>query len=323
MSLSKIKIMKNIFIIFYIVSISSFAFSQKQNKIQIIDYRTKKPVSFVTIFDKQSNKGFYCDENGYFLSGKITTDTIILSCIGYELLNISKNDMIKQDKINMYPKVYNINEIVISPDKKQRIKKYSGFSKCKPALSISNTQGAVFATLINNPNNINSIISEIIIPTRNNNHLSKKENILNGFFRIHLYSVNEKDSSPNKELLNENLTFNFSDFNKKNKIGISTRNVIKINISEYNIMMPRDGIFVGIEWLGDNLIENTKKRSTWQPFVCFTKDTDQCFTWTKDELTNNKWELVDKEDKWNIYKDGVINAMFGIKIKPNGKHPRW
>jgi len=59
--------------------------------------------------------------------------------------------------------------------------------------------------------------------------------------RPHLYSVDKNNGNPNKELLNNNIIVSVKDKN----------NILSIDISKMNIIFPKDGIFVALEWVGN------------------------------------------------------------------------
>ncbi|MEA3318146.1 MAG: hypothetical protein U9R54_09330, partial [Bacteroidota bacterium] len=60
--------------------------------------------------------------------------------------------------------------------------------------------------------------------------------------------------------------------------------------------------------------DNTERHG-WHPFLIFTYDIDKPITWTKDALTNNKWELMDENNYWRRQDKKISNATFGLKVK--------
>lgn len=277
--------------------------SQSNQKIQILDKETNDPVSFATILNKHKNSGAYADKNGYFIFEFQKNDTLVISCIGYFSKIIAIKTSNDQDVIYLNPKMYNINEIVVKPDSKEQKTRHLGYDKHKPDFTICNTPGAIIASYILNQTQLSIVIKEIIIPTKEKKRSSEHNNIQEGYIRVHLFTVNPVNNSPDKELLTKNLIYNTSEL-KRN---------IKIDISDQNILVPKEGVFVGIEWLGEN-IGNTERHG-WRPFLIFTYDIDESLTWTKDALTNNKWELMDENNYWNSQGKRTNNAIFGLKVK--------
>lgn len=294
--------MRKIIPIFVLLSIVSVGLAQTDCNFQIQNKTTAKPISYVTVLNKNTNTGTYTDENGCFVVDLQKADSIIVSCIGFETLEISLKANNQEKIIFLNPIVYCINEVEIKATTEPQNRKHLGYDKYKYDLTISNAPGATFVSYIPNQEHLNLVIEEIIIPTKKRNAISKRNNINDGFFRIHLFSVDQNTKKPDKELLTKNEIFNTSDFSNQK---------IKIDISEQNILLPEDGVFVGIEWLGDN--ENTERHG-WMPFLVFTMEISNPLTWTKDILTNNDWELVDG-NKWSQHSEGVINATFGISVK--------
>lgn len=66
--------------------------------------------------------------------------------------------------------------------------------------------------------------------------------------RIRVLSYNPKTNNPNIDIIRENLILTL-------KKGMNT-----IDISKYNIPMPKEGVFVAIEWL---IIEENAYESVW------------------------------------------------------------
>jgi len=292
------KVLFNLFFLFFLVQLS---FGQDVSKLQILDKNTKAPVPYATIVKKNENAGLYADEKGYFDVTFQHNDTLFISCIGYFSKIIPANDVKKQRTIYLTPKTYDINEVVIKPgDNNIRIKHW-GYDKSKSDITISNAPGATFVTYIPNETQSKVVLKDIIIPTKSKKRLSKAKDIREGYFRLHIFAVNDS-GSPGKELLTKDMVYNTSDFSRK----------FKIELVEQNIFIPNNGIFVGIEWLGDN--KGKEIRHGWKPFLCFTEAIDTPLTWTRDALTKNQWVIVDENNPWSRGTNGIINATFGVNV---------
>ena len=76
-----------------------------------------------------------------------------------------------------------------------------------------------------------SVISKVRFKIRN-------EGKPNAPFRIHIYNVNLKDTTPSHELLSENLI-----------VSSPKKGWFIINVEKYNIQVPQEGFFVAMEWI--------------------------------------------------------------------------
>ncbi len=109
--------MKNIFILILLLTISTLSYS-KSFLGKIIDSKTLQPIPFVNISLKGTYNGTVSDVNGRYKL-KILTDkiyTICFSCIGYQSLEISFNQLKENSDIILTPSITPLNEIVIMPD---------------------------------------------------------------------------------------------------------------------------------------------------------------------------------------------------------------
>ena len=133
---------------------------------QIIDIESGKPVPYTNIGIIGKNVGTVSDASGWFnieLNTEFDKDTLCISCIGYVskkyLIRDFKKDIrnIDQDKIQLLPKTYQLNEVLIKPIK-TRIYKLGNF--CEPNSPYgnafySNQLGTEIGILIELPRNSN------------------------------------------------------------------------------------------------------------------------------------------------------------------------
>jgi len=108
---------KNIILILLLIFETISLYSQTGLIItkQIIDKESEKPLPFAHILVRKYSTGTYSDENGYFtllLPKTSINDTITISFIGYETLNI-KISKIKNKKIELTPKINMLEEVAI------------------------------------------------------------------------------------------------------------------------------------------------------------------------------------------------------------------
>ena len=261
------------------------AFSQNSFKGIIVDTQNI-PIQFASISINQTANGTYTNEKGIFHFDSIQpTDTLKISCIGYEGRAICAKDI--KDRITLTSNSINIEEVTIDRKKKNRtftigyykmgsLLPYSHWSNYKSKL-------ATFIPYQSTP----AVIEKILLQITDVNDTTQ--------FKVYLYEVS-KDGSPGKEIYS--------------KILISNEIKNKIDISDEQIRMPSDGVFVAVEWLTEQVIKdwNDPKEifgSSWG--VKMTKPMDTNFTYIH---LKNKWRL------WNNNSDENRNARFGLVLKP-------
>jgi hypothetical protein len=91
----------------------------------VIDEESKQPISFVTIGVVNKSGGTYADEKGNYsleLSGYQHSDTLKFSCIGYNSVIFSVEEVVNKYKnlpcvINMKVNRIQLNEVVVKPSK--------------------------------------------------------------------------------------------------------------------------------------------------------------------------------------------------------------
>jgi hypothetical protein len=103
-------------IIIQVVSIYTFG----QTKGVIIDSKTNEKLPYVNIWVENQNIGTTSHENGEFEIDSSKGDFIILSGLGYEIKKIDLGNV--PAKIYLIPKVFELNEVIISPKKEKKEK---------------------------------------------------------------------------------------------------------------------------------------------------------------------------------------------------------
>lgn len=221
--------MKLFFSISLILILSS-SLAQNSISLLIIDSDSKEAVPFVKVTVKNKNRGTYSNEKGIVsLDNLMIKDTLYINHIGYEskLLLVKNLKYLKQ--ISLIPTTYILNETTIKASNYKET--LIGYSRIKSNSTLGTSIiGSETAVLIEPENITNAYINEIIFKIRN-----KSKN--NPIVRFHLYK--NKKGFPGEEI-----------FIKDNLFTIKSKNKVKINIQNENIKLPKQGIFVSLEWIG-------------------------------------------------------------------------
>ena len=225
---------KIIIIILFLKTLHSFSQNYK-----VIDFESKQPVQFATIKlikDGKLTNGFYTDENGSFTLNSEKNYQIVVSCIGYQTKNVTIDNT--TNSIEIEKKIYNLDEVVITVKKDIQI----GFIDAKNSKDIVGVSlGLEVAVFIENKLDYPALIKSVQFKVK-----KTKEKIA---YRLHLYEISENNLKPGDDLLNENFIY---------YIEPKVQGLIDIDLSEYNIVLPKKGVFVCIEGV-DGLNTNSTK----------------------------------------------------------------
>ena len=220
-------------ILFFIISYSISA----QIKGVVKDSLTGKAISYVNIWVQNENIGASTEENGEFSINTTKTKNLIFSALGYEKKTIKAADAAI---INLKPTSYQLDEVVISKRFETKI------------IEIGKTKTAIYQAFDNGPRidvkyfpyypkyKSTRYLKQVAIET--------DSKIDNATIKIHFYSV-DTNGYPGEELLTK-------DFITTVKKGVN-KNLF--TISEFNLRMPKTGLFVGFEKL---IIEKNKTEET-------------------------------------------------------------
>ena len=201
------------------------------------DSLTGKAISYVNIWVQNENIGASTEENGEFSINTTKTKNLIFSALGYEKKTIKAADAAI---VNLKPTSYQLDEVIISKRFETKI------------IEIGKTKTAIYQAFDNGPRidvkyfpyypkyKSTRYLKQVAIET--------DSKIDNATIKIHFYSV-DTNGYPGEELLTK-------DFITTVKKGVN-KNLF--TISEFNLRMPKTGLFVGFEKL---IIEKNKTEET-------------------------------------------------------------
>jgi hypothetical protein len=249
------------------------------------------PIQFASISINQTTNGTYTNEKGIFHFNSIQpTDTLKISCIGYESRTICVKDI--KDQIVLTNNSINIDEVIVNRKKKN--KSFTiGYYRMGSISPFPNTHGSSIniqvATFIPY-NSAPAVIEKILLPITKANDTTQ--------LRVYLYKVSN-DGKPGEEIFSKTIVLK----EIKNKI----------DIIDQQIRMPSSGIFVAVEWLFEpfktedlNNIEAINSRHAFS--LKSTKPMNSNLTYW---YWKNEWKL-----KWNSAEDQYRNIRFGLVLKP-------
>lgn len=275
--------------------------------LKVVDNDTKQGIPFVSIATNPlETASSYTDSLGY-ISIRNSTSEVTFSSIGYQTITLKATDFASIREINLIPISYVLESVEIK--QKESAKKFRlGYFRDKNMTASSGSIGfaeynnvysnyvatyienaerdtmlfisKLLYNLTNKPKHLNYLVETLKIP---------KTTCETTRLRIHLFTVNTETKAPEKELLKKNIIV-FNDCNAKGDLIV--------DISNQNIRMPVDGLFVGLEYID----LEPKKKKIYFPFYV-----------TKFYSQNAKTYESYQQKKWVKINNGS-QAQFGIEV---------
>ncbi|MFT5917618.1 MAG: hypothetical protein ACJAWV_004240 [Flammeovirgaceae bacterium] len=201
----------------------------------VIDSITNEPIPYVNIWIENENIGTSSKRNGEFLLQPTTgKKMVIFSAVGYSNQRIALVSRNEKHTILMSAKSTLLQEVLVEGKRERKKKTKIGNVKAKGVKAFYGCKGQpwIIARYFPYQDSFSKtpFIKKISFFTSNNRGDSE--------FNIRLYTVGE-DSLPSEYLTNENI------------IGTaeSGEKITEIDLSELYISVPKNGFFIGVEWL--------------------------------------------------------------------------
>lgn len=225
--------MKKLIYILFLASVSLSA----QIKGVVTDSISGQPIPYVNIAVENENIGATTEENGEFIINTKENKTLIFSALGFKKKIIKASNNIQ---VKLQSEEVQLDEVVIS-------KKYQ-----TKEIEIGKTKNATYQAFENGPKLDTKFFP--YLPSYKKTKFIKKVTLFTdnkieaATVKVHFYAV-DANGYPGEELLDK-------DFIVTVKSGVKK---YLINVSDFNLRMPKNGLFVGCEKL---LIEKNKLEKT-------------------------------------------------------------
>ena len=271
--------------------------SQIVYKGHIINKATKQKVPFATAGLIKDNTGTNADQDGDFslTAGKFKSDTLIISCVGYEPSKFPVDNLPSNMKFEISERQIPLSNIIVKSSYKSSYT-LNDYGNCGINSYTSSGSITQIAQHLQAPM-ANALLSEIYICKQSDNSL----------FRIRVYDMDSITGKPSNDLADTVI-----------EVRSGNRHV-QVNLEKYNIIIPGKDFFAGIEWLYIPSNESTLKmkmngqairRPQYSPFIFLKiRKTDHDF----DENALGSWQL-DYRGKWiRSFQDWVF--LISAKVK--------
>ena len=250
---------KKTFLLFFL---TTQVFSQQVSfKGTLLDAKTKAPIVYANISFLETTKGISTTEQGTFtmyIDQKYIKGKIHISCLNYKDTVVNAT-LINNKILLMQPRQNQLEEVVLTKRvnrtflQDQVKKKVHGVHSAGMRM-----MGKYFPS--DKKNKYCNYISKVVL------YFSKRHN-KKAKFRVRVFSKNENTGLPNDDLLNVNLPVIIEEGQLS----------AEVDLSNCNIEMPKNGVFIAFEKLFIPFNEYGKKQSEsdgevlYAPIIGFTK----------------------------------------------------
>jgi len=292
------------FLVYFAFAHSSLIAQTTLKKGIVVDENTKQVISFANFIVKGTSFGTCGNEFGYFELMCKNSDTVIVSCVGYQQMQMLGYQL--KDTIGLNASVEILKEITVTSKKNRTTVSWLG--------NVSNKRDGVFtavkevALFIENPYNEDVIIRKV---------------------KFSFSKIRFDDSEKGKRISNKDVlvrlniyndlavtNYNLSNLIKKNIIKTLSESdkVMVFNIEDEQIYLPKQGAYISAEFMGYN--EGRK-------FVPYSEENKTVLfqfapVFSSKHQKANSWYKVGYEQKWKHFKYGgkpFSNFNFSIEVE--------
>ncbi len=196
----------------------------------------KSPLPFTNVVSLKKQFGTSTNEKGEFQLNNINNDdTIKITNVAFYPKFLAVKTLEIFDTIFLEDKIKELEEVVVRNFKSFKREENLGFLEFKNNAEFKLIPGSQMALFVENKAKKPGWIKEISFKVKNNG--SCKNSI-----RVRLLQLDSLGIAPSHDLLKENVILS----------PIELKKITHIDISNYKIIMPLDGVFVVLEWVASN-----------------------------------------------------------------------
>ncbi len=292
----------------------------------VLDSVQKTPISYATISFGNGN-GTFADADGNFKFSKKwypDIDSLYISALSHKELALATTSLPKQ--ILLAQDIAELKEVVITAEKKRKYKTkklpsevHNDYFRCWLP-TVESEIAVFFPKNSEKPTKIASVYLPVKVESSNKNASGQSFSTL---FKMQFYD--NENGFPGKRLPYENIIFKVADKDKSN---------FELNVSEYKVYIPKDGVFISIQVLGyadkNGKLQQAKKyhevetrkgivkvSTTFRPLLPFTNKISGYKTFTRRVFYKNRtWQRFDREysKNNNLIKNNDTNYGMGLKL---------
>ena len=291
---------KNLFLFIPALFVCVMGNSQKKTiSGTVFNSKDKKYIPYVNIHIAKSNTFYDTDETGHFKIDVTDSDSLLFTCIGYDMFTIDAKTYHQTDSIFLHEKIYELENVTV----KNTSSKQLGIIDAKQTRSFAGesiSDNYEIATRMEIPSDINTFrITKVLLKQKN---FSTDRPL-----RLHIYAC-DPDGLPGEELLKKQVIISESDLRN---------GILEIDIKNQNIILERASFFVGIQWITKLITELPKGRKN-DVGIGETSAINDRLTFRRGRILNYKWYI---NFETGVYLPGNENGKEGVTPIPIKGNP--
>ncbi len=203
----------------------------------VYDSKTKEPIPFVNLSFLNTLKGTSTDEEGKFyidLPTPFLDKQVHISSLGYKDTIVNPRIIYQSKRFEMVEESFELEEVVVA-------EKLGNVNVLNPINSYSLSSGFsssatpwVLALYFPNIGNQRKFVNKVTVFLKKNEKFKRAS----AKFRIRVYDIDES-GAPGRDLLRKSIVLEH-DVEKE---------FVSLDLSAFNIEIPRKGVYIGLEWL--------------------------------------------------------------------------
>ncbi len=204
----------------------------------VVDHRTEQPIPYVNLSFLNTLVGTSSDENGRFhleIEKGMLQKQVHISSLGYKDTIVLAQKILQDKKVFLKEETFELDEVVVN-------KNLGNVQVWNPISSYSITSGFdssstpwVLALYFPNIGASKKYVEKVSVFFRDNPTFTREA----AKFRLRFYAVDPTTKEPSKDLVQESIVL------EANKGTDYT----SLDLSEKRVKIPKEGIYVGLEWL--------------------------------------------------------------------------
>lgn len=204
----------------------------------VLEHKTKNPIPYVNLSFLNTLKGTSTDEKGHFfldIPKAYLDKQVHISALGFKDTIVVAKDIFKVKRFEMVEQSFELDEVVVSES-------YGNSVVLNPISSYSLTSGFsssstpwILALYYPNIGAKKKYVEKVNVFFQKDVNFKRPSSK----FRLRIYAVDSKTKKPGKDILRKSIVLE-TDVNK---------DFVSIDLSAFNLKVPKSGIFIGVEWL--------------------------------------------------------------------------
>ena len=275
---------------------------------QVIDAETREPVSYAAAEIISKHLGAAANAEGslqFAISKSMMDETVTFSALAYHSRQVAVKELLEKQpfKVELEKKSYTLPEFTIRANSKGKAQ-LGNFQEDYLTSSTVTVAGMITAVFMDNSDGCEGTIQSVSFAINRRDRFTKS--YPRTPFRVRIFAVDSLTGGPGEDLLSEELV-----------VKAKGAGWFMVDVSEYNIMAPKEGYFAAMEWVFSKDKYYYKITAGGQPRQVYGQSLGIVLgnfapnTWSK--YLGYKW-YHDDDENTGLAKGGFTNSLINSEI---------